>query len=153
MYRPAAYAIHDPALLHGVMRERGFGTLAAALRGEVHFAYAPVVADAEPPPFGTVRFHLARANPMAEIGGEPVHLSFVAADAYVSPDWYENKGFVPTWNYIAVETRGRPRQLENHQLRQLLVDLSGNAEEKLRPKEPWTIDKIPEERTASADSP
>jgi transcriptional regulator len=148
MYRPAAYAINDPPLLHCVMRERTIATLAAALHGEVHFAYAPVVVDAGPLPFGTVRFHLARANPMAEIDGKRLHFSFVAADAYISPDWYVTGAFVPTWNYIAVEAQGAARQLKEDELRQLLIDLSAAAEEKFRPKEPWTIDKIPEERIA-----
>jgi transcriptional regulator len=148
MYRPAAYAIDDPALLHNVMRQRSFATLAATLQGEVHFAYAPVVIDAEPAPFGAVRFHLARANPMAETDGETVHLSFLAADTYVSPDWYETKGLVPTWNYIAVEARGRAQELGQPGLRQLLIDLSAAAEERLHPKPPWHIDKIPQERLA-----
>jgi len=148
MYRPAAYAVDDLSLLHRVMRERAFATLAAMLHGELHLAYAPVIVDANPAPFGALRFHLARANPMAELDGAEVNLSFVAADAYVSPDWYESKGFVPTWNYIAVEAAGRARTLDERELRALLVDLSAAAEEKLRPKEPWTIDKIPEARIA-----
>ena len=149
MYRPSAYAIDDPPLLHRVMRERSIATLAAVRNGQLHFAYAPVVVDADPPPYGRLRFHLARMNPMAELDGAEVHLSFVAADAYVSPDWYETKGLVPTWNYIAVEAGGRARALDGHELRALLIDLSAVAEEKLRPKEPWTIDKIPEARLAA----
>lgn len=148
MYRPAAYAIDDLLLLHTVMRRRRFATLAAVLNGELHFAYAPVVVDPEPPRLGSLRLHLARSNPMAAMGDEPVHLSFLAADAYVSPDWYVTGAFVPTWNYIAVEAQGRARQLDERALRLLLIDLSAAAEEKLCPKEPWTIDKIPEDRAA-----
>ena len=149
MYRPAAYAIDDPQLLHDVMRTRRFATFAAFLLGDVHFAYAPVIIDAEPRPFGTLRFHLARANPMAGIDGEPVHVSLLAADTYVSPDWYETKGLVPTWNYIAVEARGRACATDERALRQLLVDLSVAAEKTLLPKPPWQIDKVPEERLAA----
>src|SRR5207249_8787624 len=66
MYRPAAYAIDDIALLHEVMRERRFATIAAILQGEVHFAYAPLVTDSGAGTLGAVRFHLARGNPMSE---------------------------------------------------------------------------------------
>ncbi|HLY04923.1 MAG TPA: FMN-binding negative transcriptional regulator [Rhizomicrobium sp.] len=149
MYRPAAYAIDDPQLLHDVMRKRRFATLAAVLQGEVHFAYAPVVADPGPPPFGTLRFHLARANPLADIDGDLVHFSFLAGDAYVSPDWYETKGFVPTWNYIAIEARGRARAMDEPALRQLLIDLSAAAEESLVPKPPWRIEKMAQDRLAA----
>ncbi|HEX3432265.1 MAG TPA: FMN-binding negative transcriptional regulator [Rhizomicrobium sp.] len=146
MYRPVAYAIDTAELLHAVMRKRSFATVAAVIEDKLRFAYAPVVVDAEPRPFGAVRFHLARANPMSGVDETPVLLSFLAADAYVSPDWYETKGFVPTWNYIAVEAEGRARALDESELRQLLIVLSAAAEEPLRPKLPWTIDKVPEER-------
>jgi transcriptional regulator len=149
MYRPAAYAIDDTALLREVIRERNFATVAAIIHDQLHFAYAPVVVDGLPEPFGAMRFHLSRANPMTELDGAEVHLSFLAADAYVSPDWYETKGFVPTWNYVAVEATGRARMLDEDELRALLVDLSAAAEQKLRPKPPWTIDKISEERLST----
>lgn len=146
MYRPAAYAVDDPTLLHNVMRQRTFATVAAVLQNEVHFAYAPLIVDTNPLPLGGVRFHLARANPMAEIDGKSVHLSFLATDAYVSPDWYVTGAFVPTWNYVAVEAKGRARRMDGDELRKLLVDLSAAAEETLLPKQPWRIDKLPEER-------
>jgi transcriptional regulator len=78
-----------------------------------------------------------------------IALSLVAADAYVSPDWYRTTVTVPTWNYIAVEGAGRLRRLDDSGLRRLLVDLSSTHEEKLRPKIPWTLDKISEERVAA----
>ena len=146
MYRAAPYVVDDPRLLHDVMRERRFATLVAVLDEELHFAYAPVIVSAEPSPLGSVRFHLARANPMSGMNGARVHLSFMAADAYVSPDWYQTKSFVPTWNYIATEAEGRAQQLNEAGLRQLLIDLSATAEEQLCPKPPWIIDRIPEER-------
>jgi transcriptional regulator len=148
MYRPPAYVIDDVAVLHAAMRERAFATIAAIAGEHVRFAYAPIVVDQDPEPFGTVRFHLARANPLAGLDGEEIRLSLLAADAYVSPDWYETKGFVPTWNYIAIEGAGHVRRLDEQALWALLVELSANAEKKLRPKVPWTLDKIAEERIA-----
>ncbi len=148
MYRPSAYAIDDVAVLHGVMRERRFATIAAVAGGEVRFAYAPVVIDSDGGPRGTARFHVARANPIAELEATEMRLSFLGPDAYVSPDWYDTRGLVPTWNYIAVEGAGRARRLNDVELRRLLIDLSAIEEEKLRPKVPWTLDGIPEERFA-----
>ena len=86
-------------------------------------------------------------NPIAAIpDGTLVALSFLGPDAYVSPDWCETKGRVPTWNYIAVEGSGLARRMDDVDLRQLLVDLSAAEESKLTPKKPWTIDKVPEEK-------
>ncbi len=145
MYRPTAFVVNDVAVLHATIRARVFATIALAHEG-VHFAYAPVVLDAAGK-FGALRFHLARNNPVAVLAnGKLLSFSFVSADAYVSPDWYESEAMVPTWNYIAVEASGVARKLNREELRTLLIDLSAQEEEKLSPKKPWTLDKLPEAR-------
>jgi transcriptional regulator len=146
MYRPGPYVQDDVKVLHEIIRERSFCLVAAVVGGEPpQFAYAPVVVD-DDGARGRVRFHLARANPLAKLDGAKVRLSFLGPDTYVSPDWYKTEGLVPTWNYIAVEGTGVARQLDKAALRQLLVDLSAVHEERLRPKKPWTIDKVPESK-------
>jgi transcriptional regulator len=142
MYRPGPYVQDDAKVLHDIIRERSFCLVAAVVDGEAQFAYAPVVVD-DDGSRGRVRFHLARANPLAKLDGARVRLSCLGPDAYVSPDWYKTEGMVPTWNYVAVEGAGIAQQLDKTGLRQLLVDLSAVHEERLRPKKPWTIDKVP----------
>src|SRR5215467_13101948 len=103
MYRPAHFAVDDTEALHGFIRAHPFATIAAVVDGAIGFAYAPVIFD----PPRTARFHLARANPLAQlVTGARVRLSFMGAHAYVSPDWYRTPGMVPTWNYLAVEAEG-----------------------------------------------
>lgn len=145
MYRPRPYIQDDIKALHAIIRGRSFGLVAAVIDGTPQFAYAPVVIE-DDGSRGTVRFHLARANPLAQLNNVKVRLSVLGPDTYVSPDWYKSEGLVPTWNYIAVEGAGVMRQLDQPALRQLLVDLSADQEERLRPKKPWTIDKVPEQR-------
>jgi len=143
MYRPSAYAIDDAAVLHEVMRSRVFATIAAAAGGRVRFAYAPVMPGVD----GTVRFHLARGNPLAGLpDGARVALSMLAADCYVSPDWYRDTVTVPTWNYIALEGEGALRRLAAEDLRAFVIALSAQEEDKLAPKPPWLIGKVPEAR-------
>ncbi|MBS0470446.1 MAG: FMN-binding negative transcriptional regulator [Proteobacteria bacterium] len=143
MYRPKAFAVD--AALHDFIRIRPFATIAATIGGTIHFAYAPVVLG----PGDVVRFHLARANPLASLAeGARVRFSFLGPDAYVSPDWYVSAGMVPTWNYMAVEGEGIIKRLDESETRRMLVDLSAAEEEKLLPKEPWTIDKVPAEKMA-----
>lgn len=125
-----------------------FGTIAAVIDGEVRLAYAPVILDPQNGPKGGIRFHFARGNAMAAMeDGAHVKLSFVAADAYISPDWYKTLVTVPTWNYIAVEGKGVVRRTSREELRQLVVELSAQEEAKLVPKTPWLLDKVPEQRT------
>ena len=142
MYRPRAFAVDDTKELHAFMRAHPFATLAAVVDGAVQFAYAPVVTNG-----GMARFHLARANKLAALAdGTRLRLSFLGANAYVSPDWYESAAMVPTWNYSVVEGEGVSRRLNEDELRALLVDLSAAEENKLLPKKPWTVDKVPPER-------
>jgi transcriptional regulator len=150
MYRPPAFATDDIAVLHETIRARVFATIACEIDGAIQFAYAPVVLDTDQGPFGSVRFHLAGNNPMAAIpDGTALAFSFLGPDAYISPDWYDTQGRVPTWNYIAVEGRGFARHMDQDELRQLLIDLSAAEENKLLPKKPWTIDKVPEEKMSA----
>ncbi|HEY7976833.1 MAG TPA: FMN-binding negative transcriptional regulator [Rhizomicrobium sp.] len=148
MYRPSAFAVDDASVLHDVIRNRVFATIAAVRDGAVVFAYAPLILDAENGGLGGIRFHLAIGNPLAKLeNGARVSMNLMAADAYVSPDWYRKLVTVPTWNYIAVEGEGAVRRTSREELRKLVVDLSAQEEEKLLPKPPWLIDKVPPART------
>ena len=145
MYRPPQYAVDDPARLHDFINSHPFATIACATHGSISFAYAPVVLDAGEGPLGTVRFHLARANPVAVAGGR-LSFSFRGPDAYISPDWYETPALVPTWNYMMVEATGPAVGLSDSELKDLLVALTASHEAALVPKKPWTLSKIPNER-------
>ena len=147
MYRPAAFAVDDLSVLHNVIHARVFVTVVAAHGDAVSFAYVPVVLDPGNGPRGGIRFHLAVGNPLAKLqDGARVSISVMAADAYVSPDWYRKIVTVPTWNYIAVEGDGLIRRASREALRQLVIDLSAHEEAKLLPKEPWLIGKVPPQR-------
>ena len=125
MYRPAQYAIDARTDLHGVIRAFPFAVIALGAAGRVELAYAPVVLDESSGKFGGIRFHLARANPITNLLTTcEVLASFRGPDAYISPDWYQSRSVVPTWNYVAVEGRGPARRLEDAELRVLLEDLS-----------------------------
>ncbi|MGN6147905.1 MAG: FMN-binding negative transcriptional regulator, partial [Rhizomicrobium sp.] len=142
MYRPSAFAVDDVAVLHEVIRKRVFATLASVVDGEVAVAYAPVVLDAGAG-MGSIRFHLAIGNPLAALKDNArILTSFMASDAYISPDWYAQPGTVPTWNYVAVEGEGRVRRLSREELRQQIIDISAQEEGKLLPKPPWQVDKV-----------
>jgi transcriptional regulator len=142
MYRPPAFAIDDAAVLRAFVQDNPFATVVRVSDGAAQIAYAPVVLSGN-----TLRFHLAKANAVSEArDGERLMLSFMGAHAYVSPDWYDTQGRVPTWNYLAVEAAGVVTRVMGDDLRQLLVDITAAEEAHLTPKAPWLIDKVPEEK-------
>lgn len=93
--------------------------------------------------------HLARANPhWRGIGaGSPALFVCQGSQAYVSPNWYASKGehgrVVPTWNYSAVEIRGRVTAFEDlDRLQQVVTDLTDHHE--AGRNDPWQVTDAPE---------
>jgi transcriptional regulator len=147
MYVPVHFKISNADAVHAFLRTNVFATIAGELEGRITFAYAPIVFDPKNNPFGSIRFHLARANPLAAIGdGASLAMSVMGPHAYVSPDWYATDGLVPTWNYTAVEGAGPVRRLSDAGLRKLLSDLSAQEEAVLAPKPRWTLSRVAPDR-------
>lgn len=144
MYVPRHFSQDDTAVVHDLIRSNVFATLVTEVSGRLDATHVPVVFDAERGDQGTLRFHLARANPTSKAltEGREILMVFVGANTYISPDWYANENLVPTWNYAAVHAYGVPRTMDDAELRRLLDDLSASQERQL-PKRPWTTDKMP----------
>ncbi len=126
--------------------ERGFGALTATGPEGLLAAHVPFVLDD-----GRLAAHLVRSNPLARhLRAGPVEALMIVSgpDAYVSPDWYGEADRVPTWNYVAVHLRGELALMPEARLRPHLERLSARFEERLRPKTPWTMDKMTPESIA-----
>ncbi len=146
MYVPRRYSQDDTAVAHDLIRSNVFATLVTEVSDRPEANHVPVVLDAERGELGSLRFHLARANPTSKALAETqeILMVFVGPHTYISPDWYANKNLVPTWNYAVVHAYGMPRTMDDGELRRLLDDLSASQEERL-PKAAWTTDKMPPE--------
>lgn len=150
MYRPPALRVDDEGAAFRLIAEHGFATLATVHQGVVAISQLPMIGDAER---RTLRGHLARANPHAAlIGGARATVVFTGPQGYVSPNWYEDRTRVPTWNYATVEIAGAVRLLESVEaVDSLLIDLSHHFESRrhdLHRDVEWTIDKLPAEKHA-----
>jgi transcriptional regulator len=93
-------------------------------------------------------FHMARANAhwRAISSGVPALAVVTGPEAYVSPAWYASKAehgrVVPTWNYSAVEFRGRVQVHDDAEwLREAVTRLTDLHEQ---PREqPWGVGDAP----------
>ena len=145
MYIPAHFREEDISELHGMMRQNGFAVFVTAAAGIPFATHLPVLLDAEPSPYGTLRGHIARANPQwrdFETGAEALMI-FSGPHAYISPTWYETQPSVPTWNYTAVHAYGIPRLVSDEELQSSLFDLTAFYEANL--PTPWTPDELSED--------
>ena len=115
MYIPASYREDDLATLHAFLDAHPLAALVTAVDGpaSLYATHLPLVLERSVGPLGTLRGHLARANPHARqlgTGAVPALVVFSGPDAYITPNWYplkaEHGRVVPTWNYVAVHAFG-----------------------------------------------
>jgi len=144
VYVPRPNALDDEAELRALVRHVGSAQLVTV--GDDGYPRAtllPVVWEGD-----EVRMHLARANPhWKEIADDaPVLLVVDGAQAYVSPSWYAGKAehgrVVPTWNYSAVQIRGRARVHEDPERLLASVTELTDLHEGREPT-PWQVDDAP----------
>lgn len=144
MYVPSHFANENLDELHLLIRQNALGTLVTEVGGVLEGTHVPCILDPKKTPRGTLRFHLAAGNPTcgAMETGREVLMIFIGPQSYISPDWYETKELVPTWNYAAVHAYGQPSALTDSELCNLLDDLN-EVNESLLTKTPWTTKMLP----------
>ncbi|HWN03656.1 MAG TPA: FMN-binding negative transcriptional regulator, partial [Candidatus Dormibacteraeota bacterium] len=127
MYIPKPFEITDTVWCHALMRAQSFAAMITADDAGVPFAtHLPILVDPARGPLGTLRGHVARANPHWRYlsAGRPTLVIFAGAHAYVSPSWYATHPSVPTWNYVAVHATGTGALVEDPEpVKTLLADL------------------------------
>jgi transcriptional regulator len=149
MYVPPRSRESRVPVLQQAVENIRLGTLVTFSGGELRATHLPMSIDARRGPNGTLVGHVARSNPQwrdAE-DGVPGIASFLGPNFYVSPSWYPTKRetgkVVPTWNYIAVEARGRVRFFHERDRLHAIVDRLTRLQEATR-EAPWSVDDAPE---------
>ena len=139
MYLPSHFEETRGSALHALIRDRPLGTLITQDRsGALQADAIPFVLDPGPGPHGTLRGHVARANPVWREARTEVDalVVFHGAQGYVGPNWYPSKAehgkAVPTWNYIVVQARGRLQAIDDREwLRAFVTRLTEHHEARL----------------------
>lgn len=149
-YPSPAFREERPEILHAAVRKLHFGLLVTRPDGGFATSYLPWRLDAERGAHGTLVGHLARYNPQWRVpaAGEAALAVFQGPHAYVSPAWYPGTQTdprqVPTWDYLAVEVRGRLKAFEDDaRLYELLVWLTERNEQGRAPR--WRVSDAPDD--------
>ncbi len=148
MYLPEAFAEPRIEVLHRLMRARPLATLVTFSAGGLDANHIPLHLADEPAPLGTLRGHVARANPLwrESARAEEVLAIFHGPQAYVTPSWYATRAetgkVVPTWNYAVVHAHGPLRVVEEPEwLWSHLQELTSHKEAERA--EPWRMSDAP----------
>jgi transcriptional regulator len=150
MYIPSHFREERVDVIQELIRRHSLATLVTMSPTGLTANHIPMLLEQAPAPHGTLRGHVARANPVwRETDTSLAALAiFSGPEAYISPSWYEAKRetgkVVPTWNYAAVHVYGRLEFFHDAQrLRQLVRTLTDVNEAGL--EHPWSIDDAPPE--------
>jgi transcriptional regulator len=135
MYQPQHFREDRLAVQHTLIREHPLGLLVTAGPGGLQANHIPFLIDSEASAHGTLRAHLARANPqLRELAVvDECLVAFQGPQIYISPSLYPTKRehgkVVPTWNYITVHAWGKPQVMDDAAwLRRQIGDLTAHNE-------------------------
>lgn len=154
MYRPLHFREDRIEVQHALVRAHPLGLLVTAGPSGLQANQVPFLVDAGASAHGTLRAHLARANPhwreLAAI--EECLVVFQGPQVYITPSWYPSKHetgkAVPTWNYVTVQAWGRPRVIEDTAwLRHHVEELTDTNE--AGRAVPWKVDDAPADYLAA----
>lgn len=140
MYIPNSYREDDHDILFDLIQQYNFGIIVSDNDGVPYATHVPFLIDTTDHENPKLRTHLARANPHWKMLAESskVLCIFQGSHDYISPNWYENKISVPTWNYAAIHIYGKPAIIHDaDSLRQLVTDLTRTHEYTRNPA--WDI--------------
>lgn len=119
MYSPSHFDETRVDTLHALIEAHPLGTLVMHTQAGLVADHIPfeIGAPTAAAPHGTLRAHVARANPLWRQAGAQVLAVFQGPSAYVSPSLYQEKPVsgkvVPTWNYAVVQAHGALRAIED----------------------------------------
>ena len=148
MYQPPHFREDRLEVQHDLIRSHPLGLLVTAGPGGLMANPIPFLVDRAASARGTLRAHLARANPQVRelTAVAECLIVFQGPQDYVIPSWYATKRetgkVVPTWNYATVHAWGRPRVIDDAAwLRRQIGDLTRHQEgARLAP---WAVEDAP----------
>jgi transcriptional regulator len=149
MYLPKHFEQSDPAALQALMQAHPLATLVHVGPDGPTADHVPLEFDAAAGPHGSLRGHVARANPLwRQAAGTQVLAVFCGPQAYVSPSHYPSKAqthkVVPTWNYAVVHAHGVLHAVEDAPwLHALVSRLTGHHESPR--SQPWAVSDAPDD--------
>lgn len=152
MYTPASFREERLDVLHGLIDAHPLGALVrngadGLCADHLPFEIAAPTLDA---PFGILRAHVARANPLwrGAGGNDDCMVIFQGPHAYITPAWYAEKQRsgkeVPTFNYAVVHAHGPLRSIDDAPWLMDLLERLTTRHEAGQPM-PWTIADAPAE--------
>ena len=143
IYIPERHSEKDRAFLLDFIEEFSFAMVVTG-QPSVEITNVPTILERANDGWGRIWWHLARGNPQNEAMQGPVTIVFHGPHQFISPNWYQTKNAVPTWNFAVVHVTGTPRRIDDDAtvaagLQRLVMRNEG----KYGGGGDWSLDQIP----------
>ena len=123
MYIPKIYRSEDSELMKEIISENGFALLISN-REKLAATHSMFLMNESDEGF-YLETHISKGNFQAKVlkDGDEVLCDFLGANSYISSSWYDHKN-VSTWNYEAVQIRGKIKLMTDEELYEHLRKLT-----------------------------
>ncbi|GAB3606025.1 FMN-binding negative transcriptional regulator [Conyzicola nivalis] len=139
MRHTPTYVLTDPDEVKRLIRENPWATIVSNTATGLVASHYPVVLEETGPGVISVVSHVGRPDEkLHELGEHELLMIIQGPHGYVSPSWYGNGEFVPTWNHVTAHLYGTPEILGDAENFEVLDDLVDHFEKQL--PEPMSLD-------------
>jgi transcriptional regulator len=149
MYQPTHFREDRLDVQHALVRAHPLGLLISTGSDGLIANPIPFLIDAAAGEKGTLKCHVARANPQWKALADSADclVVFQGAEHYITPSWYATKQetgkVVPTWNYATVHCWGRAIIRDDATWVRDQIEALTRQHEGPRTK-PWAVNDAPE---------
>ncbi|NEM91685.1 FMN-binding negative transcriptional regulator [Galbitalea soli] len=135
------YLMTDPEEVKRLIRENPWATIVSSTAAGLVASHYPVVLEEDAEGISIVS-HVGRPDERAhELGAHEVLLIIQGPHGYVSPGWYDNGEFVPTWNHVTAHLWGTPEILDDEENFRVLGELVDHFERRMPEPMSLSIDE------------
>jgi transcriptional regulator len=125
------YIVTDPQEIKRLIRENPWATIVSNTAKGLTASHYPVILEEDAEGISIVS-HVGRPDERShELGQHEVLVIIQGPHGYVSPGWYEDDEFVPTWNHVTAHLYGRPEILSDEENFRVLGDLVDHFERRM----------------------
>ncbi len=131
MRHTPSYLLEDPDEVKRLIRDNPWATIVSATSNGLVASHYPVVLEEDRDGISIVS-HVGRPDErLHELGQHEILVIIQGPHGYISPGWYENDEFVPTWNHVTAHLYGTPELLSDEENFAVLGRLVDHFEQRM----------------------
>jgi transcriptional regulator len=142
MRHTPSYLLEDPLEVKRLIRENPWATIVSNTANGLVASHYPVIleetvldGDGDGDGDGdeiSIVSHVGRPDEqLHELGQHEILVIVQGPHGYISPTWYQNDDFVPTWNHVTAHLYGTPEILDEQENFRVLDELVDHFEKRM----------------------